>query len=366
MSNADCAGAAHQQARLTPAVPASSNTDSDTARAPGAPRSWAGVLARYRDPNPARSALELAITALPLAALWASAALAFSFGYWWICALLVVPAAAFLVRLFCIQHDCGHGSFFRHRKANDWLGRVLGIFTLTPYDLWRQTHAIHHNTCGNLDRRGIGDVDTLTVREYLARSAMGRLKYRIYRHPLVMFGVGPAYLFFVQQRLPVGLMTKGLRPWLSAMGTNAAIALFVAVLIWLLGWKPFVAVHGSVMLLAASAGVWLFYVQHQFEGTIWSNNETWRMHDAALHGSSYYSLPGVLAWFTANIGVHHVHHLCNRVPFYRLPEVLRDHPELARIGRLSLGDSLRCVSLALWDEDRQRLISFRDMTRSRA
>ena len=188
---------------------------------------------------------------------------------------------------------------------------------------------MHHATSGNLDRRGIGDIDTLTVREYLARSRWGRLRYRLYRHPLVMFGIGPAYLFLLQHRLPVGLMRGGWRPWLSTMATNLAIAAIVAALIWLVGVRPFLLVHLPIMLLAASIGVWLFYVQHQFEDTVWADGQDWNMHEAALHGSSHYDLPAVLRWFTANIGMHHVHHLCSRIPFYRLPHVLRDHPELA-------------------------------------
>ena len=258
--------------------------------------------------------------------MWAS----YYFGFWWLTLLLAVPAAGFLVRLFMIQHDCGHGAFFRHRLANDWIGRALGVLTLTPYDFWRRTHAIHHATSGNLERRGIGDVDTLTVREYLALSRWRRLMYRFYRHPAVMFGLGPAYLFVLRHRLPFGLMRSGWQPWLSTMGTNLAIAIVAATLIWLIGVGPFLLVHGPIMLLAAAMGVWLFYVQHQFEQTVWAHDDTWNLHEVALHGSSYYVLPGILRWFTANIGVHHVHHLCSRIPYYRLPRVLREHPELER------------------------------------
>ena len=265
-----------------------------------------------------------------------------------------------------IQHDCGHGAFFRHRLANDWIGRALGVLTLTPYDFWRRTHAIHHATSGNLERRGIGDVDTLTVREYLALSRWRRLMYRLYRHPAVMFGVGPAYLFIVRHRLPFGLMRAGWQPWLSTMGTNLAIAIVVVTLTWLIGIGPFLLVHGPIMLLAAAMGVWLFYVQHQFEHTVWADNEQWNLHDAALHGSSHYVLPGILRWFTANIGVHHVHHLCSRIPYYRLPRVLREHPELHEIGRLTLWQSIKCVRLVLWDESRKKLISFREMRAMRA
>jgi acyl-lipid omega-6 desaturase (Delta-12 desaturase) len=330
---------------------------SPAARTPD-PRGWARVLAGYRTPDPVRSVAELAITALPLVALWTAAWFAYSLGHAWASVLIAIPAAAFLVRLFLIQHDCSHGTFFARRAVNDWVGRVIGVLTLTPYDWWRRTHAIHHASTGNLDRRGIGDIDTLTVREYEARSWWGRLEYRLYRHPIVMFVVGPAYMFFLQHRLPIGLMRAGWQPWVSTMATNAAIALVVVALMWLIGVKAFLVVHLPIMLLAAMAGVWLFYVQHQFEQTVWERDERWALHDAALHGSSHYDLPRWLRWLTANIGIHHVHHLCSRIPYYRLSDVLRDHPELREVGRITVPQSLRCVRLVLWDETRRRLVSF--------
>jgi omega-6 fatty acid desaturase (delta-12 desaturase) len=321
---------------------------------------WTQILARYRQPSTARGILEIALTIIPLTALWVLAWATLDVGYW-LALPLALAAGAFLVRLFAIQHDCGHGAFFRHRLANDWVGRVLGVLTLTPYDFWRRTHAIHHASSGNLDQRGIGDIDTLTVREYLALSRWGRLRYRLYRHPIVMFGIGPAYLFILQHRLPVGLMRRGWQPWLSTMATNAAIAAVVGILIWFIGIGSFLLVHLPIMLLAASVGVWLFYVQHQFEDTFWAEDRAWNVHTAALHGSSHYDLPAVLRWFSANIGVHHVHHLCSRIPYYRLPDVLREHPELVSTSRLTLIESLRCVRLVLWDERNRRLISFREM-----
>ena len=327
-------------------------------------RAWTALLAPYRQPSRSRSAFEVAVTAVPLVLLWFLMWLSLDIGYW-LCLLLAVPAAGFLVRLFMIQHDCGHGAFFRHRLANDWLGRVIGVLTLTPYEYWRRTHAIHHATSGKLEHRGIGDVDTLTVREYLALSRPGRLRYRLYRHPAVMFGLGPAYMFLLRHRLPLGLMRCGWRPWISAMGTNLAIAALVAIMIWLVGLGPFLLVHLPITLLGATMGVWLFYVQHQFADTVWENNEDWNVHDAALYGSSYYELPAALRWFTANIGVHHVHHLSSRIPCYRLIRVLRDHPELTAIGRLTLVQSLRCTRLALWDETKRQLISFRQARRDR-
>ena len=324
------------------------------------PRAWARILARYREPSGARSTVELAITAVPFVFLWILMWLALSTGYW-IGLLLAVPAAGFLVRLFMIQHDCGHGAFFPRRRVNDWVGRVIGVLTLTPYDFWRHSHALHHASSGNLDHRGFGDIDTLTVREFLASSRWRRVLYRLYRNPIVMFGVGPMYLFVLQHRLPVGLMRSGWRSWLSAMATNLAIAVLAATTIWLVGLRPFLFVQLPITFLAGSIGVWLFYVQHQFEDTFWAHDESWNFHVAALQGSSHYDLPNVLRWFTANIGVHHVHHLCSNIPYYRLPRVLRDHPELASVGRLTLRQSLDCVRMVLWDEGARRLISFREM-----
>ena len=321
------------------------------------------MLARYREPNHARSIVEIVITLAPFAALRALASAATHFGYWWLALLLAVPAAGFLVRLFMIQHDCGHGSFFRHRAMNDWVGRTIGVLTLTPYDFWRRTHAVHHAGSGHLERRGIGDLDTLTVREYLSLSFWGRLRYRAYRHPLVMFGIGPAYLFILRHRLPVGLIHSGWQPWLSTMATNFTIAATGAGLICCIGVGPFLLVELPTILLAGSIGVWLFYVQHQFEKTFWAHDGEWTFQQAALQGSSHYDLPQILRWFTANIGVHHVHHLCSRIPYYRLPRTLRDHPELRGVSRLTLLQSFRCVRLVLWDEGQRRLISFREIDR---
>ncbi len=317
------------------------------------------ALLRYREPDPKRAVFELAVTAVPLVLLWVLMWLSLSVGYW-LTLLLAVPAAGLVLRLFMIQHDCGHGAFFRKHTTNDWVGRALGVLTLTPYDYWKRNHAIHHATSSNLDRRGIGDIDTLTVTEYREKSLVGRILYRCYRNGLVMFGIGPAYLFLLQHRLPFYQMRDGWRPWVSTMATNAAIALICAGLMWLVGVGPFLMVHLPIVLLAASMGVWLFYVQHQFEDVKWARNGGWQQQEAALSGSSYYDLPAVLRWFTANIGIHHVHHLNSRIPYYRLPQVLRDHPELKLLGRLTLRESLRGVKLSLWCETRNRLISFKE------
>lgn len=321
------------------------------------PRHLRQALALYQQPDHRRSVLELGATVGPLAAFWSLGLVAAHHGWWWASAILAMAAAAFLVRLFMLQHDCGHGAFFRHKATNTWIGRVAGVLTMTPYDYWRRTHAIHHASSGNLDRRGLGAVETLTLKEYLALPGIKRLGYRLYRNPWIMFGAGPAYMFVVQHRLPIGLM-KDTHAWLSVAGVNVALGLLIAVEVQLAGVFATLLVHGLTVLIAASIGVWLFYVQHQFETAYWARSPAWNAHDAALRGSSHLVLPPVLRWLTANIGAHHVHHLGCRIPFYRLPEVLLDHPELEAHGKMTLRDSLRCAKLALWDEADARLVPF--------
>ncbi|MFO1070748.1 MAG: fatty acid desaturase [Geminicoccaceae bacterium] len=323
------------------------------------PRYWATVLAPYREPKLGRSLAELVATALPFFLLWAAAWLSLSWSIG-LSLLLSIPAALFLVRLFMIQHDCGHGSFFRRRPANDWLGRCIAVLTLTPYAEWRQAHNVHHASSGHLDKRGIGDIDTLTVAEFAALPRWRRVAYRISRHPAVMFGLAPAYLFLLKHRLPSRPTRSNREGWLSTMSANAVIAAVVTVMVLLLGWRDFLLVQVPVTLVASTIGVWLFYVQHQFEHTWWERGSGWSVHAGALHGSSHYDLPQPLRWLTANIGIHHVHHLSSRIPSYRLGEVLRDHPELRRIGRLTIAQSFGCLKLALWDENARRLVSFRE------
>jgi omega-6 fatty acid desaturase (delta-12 desaturase) len=319
-------------------------------------------LTRYRRPSGPRGICEIVLTFGPLALVCLLAWEALSHHVWWGLALIPV-GAAFLMRLFMIQHDCGHGAFLPGKRLNDWLGRALGVLTLTPYDYWRRAHAIHHATSGALDRRTIGGIDTLTVAEYRALTPLRRLGYRLYRHPLVMFGVGPAFVFLIQHRLPIGMMRDGWRPWVSTMITNLCALGLIIGLALVFGLAPFLLFYVPVVVLAASMGVWLFFVQHQFEGTYWARDDAWEFHDAAFHSSSHYDLPAPLRWLTANIGVHHVHHLSSRIPFYRLSQVMRDEPSLKTVGRLTLLQSLRCVPLALWDDANRRLISFRQMRR---
>ena len=338
---------------------------SHTLTPPANARQWLAVLARYRDPSLGRSVFELAATLLPFLMIWALA--------WWLLAYAPVASfglallnGIFLVRLFIIQHDCGHGAFLKQRRVQNWIGRSLGVLTLTPYTVWQRTHAIHHASHGNLDARGIGDVTTLTVAEYQARGRFGRWLYRLYRNPVVLFVLGPAYLFLLQNRLPIGLMRAGWGYWVSAMGTNAMIALVLAALLWAGGWEAVLLIYLPCAISAATIGVWLFYVQHQFEQTHWSKGEDWQLHHAALEGSSHYVLPQPLRWLTGNIGIHHVHHLYSRIPFYRLPEVLRHHATLAEAQRLTIAESFATVRLHLWDEARGKLVSFSDLSRTEA
>ena len=312
------------------------------------------ALAAYQAPNARRSLWELCITVLPLALLWSLTTAGVAHGHWW-ALVLALPAGALLVRLFLIQHDCGHRSWFRSAAANDWTGRAIGVLTMTPYDYWRRTHAIHHATSGNLDRRSLGGVETLTVEEYHALPPLRRAAYRFYRNPLVILGLGPVYLFVLQHRIPVGLM-KDPAAWRSVLGNSLGLALLLAGEVALAGW-PALAAHLAITLVGATIGVWLFYVQHQFEDAAWSRHGDWTALGAALQGSSHLALPAPLRWLTANIGVHHIHHAASRIPFYRLPEVLRDHPGLSG-KRVDLAGGWRALRLALWDERAGRLVGF--------
>lgn len=318
---------------------------------------WTRILAQYREPILSRSLFELTVTIAPFVAIWSLAWWALSLSPW-LAMALALANSAFVVRLFMIQHDCGHGAFFKDRRASDWLGRFLGVLTLTPYDVWRKNHAMHHATTGNLDKRGTGDLPTLTVREYNEKRWIGRALYRLVRNPFFLFGVVPVYTFFLQNRLPIGAMRSGWRYWVSAQATNAAIAAALGLIVWFGGLNVLLFVFLPTMISAAAIGMWFFFVQHQFEDTVWEHEENWNIHEAALHGSSYYDLPVVLRWISGNIGVHHVHHLASRIPFYRLPEVVRDHDILAQSKRITLWESFRCARLHLWDEESRKLLSF--------
>ncbi|WP_298335228.1 fatty acid desaturase [uncultured Erythrobacter sp.] len=317
-------------------------------------------LVAFRTPSVSRSWYELSVTFVPFLVVFAIMMFAVSAGHY--LALLLTPLSGLLLlRMFIIQHDCGHGSFMPGKKKNDWIGRAIGVLTLTPYDCWRRSHDLHHAGTGNLDARGFGDVDTLTVREFQSLSPLKRFGYRLYRHPLTMLGFGPAYLFLLRHRLPIGLMRAGPIYWLSAMATNVATGLLLAVLAWQFGLDTTMLVFLPTLLFAATTGVWLFYVQHQFESAHWDARKDWSFKDAALHGSSYLDLPAPLRWFTGGIGIHHIHHLMSRIPFYRLIEALDAHPELANVNRITARQTIRPFLLALWDEDQRKMVRFRDI-----
>ncbi len=283
-------------------------------------------------------------------------------GSYWLTLLLAIPAAGLLVRLFIIQHDCGHGSFFKSRVANDVLGRVLSVLTLTPYFNWKQGHAVHHASSGNLDRRGRGDVEMLTVAEYEALSPLRKLGYRLYRNPFVMVLLGAPTNFILLQRLPTGRSFRDRDSRRSILLLNVALVGAFGLPMVMFGVVPVLATYLPVMVIASWIGNWLFYVQHQFEDTYWERDSDWNFHAAALCGGSYFELPSILQWFSGNIGLHHVHHLCSRVPNYRLQACLDAAPELQRIAkRITLRESLGCWRLALWDEQRRLMVRFRDL-----
>lgn len=324
-----------------------------------------GSLTRYCQAKPVRALWELSATGLLFLAFWLTALVGVTYLHWWF-VFFSLPAGVFLVRLFMIQHDCGHGSFFRHRLSNDLVGRVIGVLTWTPYAYWRRLHALHHATSGNLDQRGKGDIDTLTVEEYRNLPPRGRFMYRLYRNPLVLFGLGPAYVFVLKQRLPIELVRDVKDGWISVMATNVAIVGIIVMASLAVGPGNFAAVQLPTTLCAATIGVWLFYVQHQFRGTQWDSGSGWDFHRQAVEGSSFYDLPAPLRWLTANIGIHHVHHLRSRIPSYRLHECLKEFPELRSINRLTMWSSLRCATLALWDDGQRQLLSFRALRKMKA
>ncbi len=315
------------------------------------------MLAPYAKADPVRAAGQLFVTAALLLISAGTLFWGLAQGFW-PALFLALPASLFIVRLFIIQHDCGHGSFLRSSRANDVLGHLLGVVTTMPYAAWRRDHAVHHASCGNLARRGIGDVTTLTVAEYRARSRWRRLVYRLYRHPLVLLLVGPVYLL-LRYRLPLTRPVRDRRGWLSILGTDAAAALLAVALAFLVGPTAFVAGWGTVLLLASFIAVWLFYVQHQFEDTYWQPAGNWDFTAAALEGSSFYDLPRALHWLTASIGFHHIHHLASKVPNYRLRACFEENPALQQAKRVTLWGSVKSVRLALWDEAKRKLVSFR-------
>jgi omega-6 fatty acid desaturase (delta-12 desaturase) len=318
------------------------------------------LCAHFARPLLGRAVWQLVHTLVLLAMLFAAMGWTMHAGwsYGWTL-LLALPAAGMCVRLFIIQHDCGHGSFFASSRANHWVGACLGLITLSPYAYWRKTHAVHHGTSGNLDRREFGDVNTLTVQEYQAQSWRLRFRYRLYRSMPVMLGLGPLYQFVIKHRLPLGLPAGWKKEWRSVLLNDLMLLVAGSAVVFVLGWKALLLVYLPVILIAGALGIWLFYVQHTFEQAYWTRSGDWSADRAAVAGSSYYDLPRVLHWFTGNIGYHHLHHLAPRIPNYRLRAAFNSSPLLQAAPRLTLRDSLRCAGMKLWDEELGRMVGYR-------
>ena len=334
-----------------------SSTSGTTPSDQAAP-SWHHTVSRYQRADLRRSLWQLANTFPPFFALWYGMYLSLEVSYWLTLAL-AIPAAGFLIRVFIIFHDCGHGSFFGSQRANDFLGVITGIITLTPYYQWRHDHAVHHATAGDLDRRGIGDVWTATVKEYLQFPLWKRCAYRVFRNPLVMFGAAPFFLYLYRFRFA---HRKGApRERHSVYAANVAIVAIGLAMHFTIGLKAFALVHFPIWIIASSAGVWLFYVQHQFPEVVWDRGDAWEYEAVALHGSSFYKLPKVLQWFTGNIGFHHIHHLRPRIPNYFLERCQEETPAFQAIAPLTLLSSLKSLPLRLYNEEDRQLVGFRHL-----
>ncbi len=315
---------------------------------------WQALVAKYAKPDVWRSIWQIVNSAVPFFALWTLMVLSLRVGYW--LTLLLAPlTAGFMVRMFIIFHDCCHGSFFKSQRANTIIGNIMGVLTLTPFQQWKHEHAIHHATAGDLDRRGTGDVLTLTVAEYLALPWYKKVGYRIMRNPLILFTVGSFIVFAFTHR--VWTPGAGKREKASVVWTNLALVILIGGLMALIGWQAFLLVEIPVLFIASSAGVWLFYVQHNFETTYWERHEKWEFFKAGMKGSSFYKLPGILNWFTGNIGYHHIHHLSPKIPNYKLPWAYKENP-LFQVEPLTFRASLKSLFYRLWDEEKHKLVSF--------
>ncbi len=316
------------------------------------------TIALFSRPDRRRSISQLINSVLPYLATVTLMYYSLAISYW-LTLLLAIPAAGFLVRIFIIFHDCGHGSFFKSHKANTIVGYLTGILTFVPYHEWRFNHARHHATCSDLDRRGLGDVWTLTTREYLALPPFRKLMYRLYRNPLIMFGLGPIWIFLLGNRYPPREAKP--REKRSVWLTNLGLLILIGSLSFFIGIKDYLLIQLPVIFLAGVAGIWLFYVQHQYEDVYWSRHEEWDFQDAALKGSSFYKLPRILQWFSGNIGFHHIHHLNARIPNYNLPRLHTQVSLFREVKPLNFRTSLRSLRFRLYDEDLGRMIGFREL-----
>ncbi len=330
--------------------------------AKAAPR-WQDLVAKYQNPDLRRSLWNMANTFVPYLIGWYLMYRSLEISYA-LTLLLALPTVGMLMRIFIILHDCGHGSYFKSTKANDIVGSVCGILTFTPYFQWRHHHAIHHASSGDLERRGVGDVLTLTVNEYLALPWWKKLGYRIYRSPFVLLVLGPFFLFVLAHRF---VSSKGgKRERYSVHLTNWALLAMFMVTGWAIGFKAVLMIQVPLLLISSTVGVWLFYIQHQFEDTYWEHHPEWQYALAALKGSSYYKLPKVFQWFTGNIGLHHIHHLSPRIPNYNLQRCMDENPLFQHVTVVTFWESLKAISLKLWDEQQQRMVGFRHLKTLRA
>ncbi|HEX7555712.1 MAG TPA: fatty acid desaturase [Leptolinea sp.] len=320
---------------------------------------WQEMVAPYQQPDKKSSIKQLVTTLLGYVLLWGLMIASLKISLW-LTAILVIPASLFLVRLFIIFHDCGHNSFFKSRTANRWVGFFLGIIVFTPSEDWWYAHAIHHASAGNLDKRGTGDITTLTVEEYRNSSRWNRLTYRIFRHPLAMFVIGPVAVFFITQRFPSASARRAEK--LSVLYTDIGLVVLFAGMGWLVGWKEFAILQLTVMWLAASMGIWLFYIQHQYENMYWRRTADWNYVDSAMKGASCYRLPRILEWFSGNIGYHHIHHLSPRIPNYYLKTCYLANPQLHNVNTFDLKSSLKSLSLRLWDEEKGKMVGFAEIS----
>ncbi len=320
--------------------------------------SWIKIVNRYNHPVPYKSWLQFSINLFLYSILWFLMYESLSLSYW-ITLGLSFPAAGMLVRLFIIYHDCGHGSFFKSRKLRDFLGVLIGILTFTPYFSWSHNHNIHHETAGNLDKRGIGDVWTLTVEEYKKCSAWKKIIYRFYRNPVTMFGIGTLFVFLIGNRFTRKDMDE--RGRIGVYITNAGLFVFATAMSFIIGFKAFVIIQFPIIYLAGIMGFWLFYIQHQFDPSYWSRNESWDYKKVALEGSSYYKLPRILQYFTGNIGFHHIHHLSPLIPNYNLSRCHRENSIFNQIRPLKFRVAFRALTFRLWNESTSEMISFRKM-----
>lgn len=326
---------------------------------------WLDIVKKYQAPGGWKSTRQILNSLLPFLTMWILMYYSLRVSYW-LTLILGMINAGFMVRIFIIQHDCGHNSFFKSKKANNIVGSIFGVLTLTPYYQWRKAHAKHHATSGDLDFRGIGDVETLTVKEFGALNRWEKFKYRFYRHPLVLFVIGPAAIFVFANRFPSkpeGGKKSIKKERASVIGTNAALVAVVLLMGWWIGFKQFFIVQVPITLISVTAGVYLFYVQHQFEDTYWRWHKKWDYAKAALEGCSYFKLPKVLQWFTGNIGFHHVHHLSPMIPNYMLEKAHQENALFQNVETLTIATSIRTIFLNLWDEERDKLISFREYRR---